>query len=279
MEVVITRVTPLFPLRVFIQWDLQNAEESGDFTFDVERSGSPEGPFDKVAVNLKNTFNFMEDLVLNKPFTSDKVYEGANLFRLENSCYYRILVTPPSGRNNAVYSEPQLIENGLNKNDRLLRRKIMHDESVGLRKLSGVELMVLKRRHWGERCDDCFDLTTKEVLQEDCEDCYATGFKEGYFTPVKVYGRFTDNPVQAQMSPQGLVETNQPRLTILDYPKLDSGDIIVDLRRNDRYEVKIVLPTTLKSVIIHQEATVSLLARDSVEYTIPVDPYTIPSLY
>jgi hypothetical protein len=279
MRVVINRITPLFPVRVFLQWDLEETDESGDYTFDVERSGSPEGPWDKVAINLINSFNYMEDLDLNKPFTSDKVYEGLNLFRLENTVYYRVLATPPSGRANAVYSDPHLIENALNKNDRLLRRKIMYDETVGLKKLSGVELMVLKKRHWGIRCEDCFDLVTREVLQEDCGDCYATGFKGGFFAPVRIYGRLSDNPVQTQTAPQGIVETYQPRLTVLDYPKLDAGDIIVDLRRNDRYEVKIVLPTTLKQVIIHQEATISLLGRDAVQYLVPVDPYTTPSLY
>jgi hypothetical protein len=278
MQAVITKTTALFPSRIFLQWDLIDPSESGVYVVDVERSEAPEGPWLTIAHALSNAFHYVDDLLLNLP--ADQVSkEGLNLFSVQRNVYYRVIVTPPSGRNNAVTSDARSIEPGLDKNARLLKRKILRDETVAFQRLNGIELMVLKKKHWGYRCTDCFDPVTKDIILEHCSNCYGTGFVEGYATPIKIRGRIAPQPTQTQISPHGMLETTHTRLTVLDYPELEPGDLVVDLRRNDRYVVKQVTPTTLKTVTVHQVATVSLLARDAVEYEIKVDPYTSPSLY
>lgn len=275
---VITRTTALFPSRVFIQWDIQTPTESGVYYVDVERAASPEGPWLTVAHALPNAFHYLDDLTIVLP-ADDTSKEGPNLFSLQRNIFYRVQVTPPSGRANLVISAAVSVEPGLDKNARLLKRKILRDESVAFKRLNGIELMVLKKLHWGYRCTNCFDPVTKDVLLEHCPICYGTGFVDGFSTPIKIYGRIAPQPVQAQISPHGMLETQHTRLTVLDYPELETGDIVVDLRRNDRYVVNSVTPTTLKTVVVHQVASISLLAKDAVEYEIKVDPYTSPSIY
>lgn len=275
---ILKRTTALFPTRVFIQWDIQDPSESGVYYADIERATSPEGPWLTIAHALPNAFHYLDDLTVNLPDDTEPK-EGPNLFSLQRNIFYRVVVTPPSGRANSVISAPQSIEPGLDKNARLLKRKILRDETVAFQKLNGIELIVLKKLHWGYRCTVCFDPVTKDIVLEHCSNCYGTGFTGGYATPVRIRGRIAPQPVQTQISPHGMLETQHTRLTVLDYPELEPGDLVTDLRRNDRYVVKSVTPTTLKTVIVHQVATISLLSRDAVEYELLVDPYTTPSIY
>ena len=81
------------------------------------------------------------------------------------------------------------------------------------------------------------------------------------------------------MSAHGDSDVKKATFTILDYPHVEKYDVIVDLRRNDRYEVEMVTATELKGVYVHQTISASLLARSSVEYVILVDPANTPPLY
>lgn len=280
MNVIITRTTPLYPSAIFIQWDIQEPTESGVYIVDIERAGSPNGPYEMLASAQKNTFHFLDDLTQNKPSPDPGVdEEGANLFSLQRDIYYKITVTPPSGKVNAFQSAPTPIELNLDKRTRLLKRKILHDESIAFKHLNGIRLMVLKRKHWGDRCTECYDALTREVLKEHCTVCFGTSFEDGFWAPVEILGRIAPAPTQTQIAPHGKVEVKTTRITILDYPHIQEGDIIVDLRSNDRYYVQLVTTTELKKVVVHQVANISLLPRSSVEYEVPIDPDTAPSLY
>lgn len=279
MNVVITRTTPLYPSAIFIQWDITGTTETGIYIVDVERAGSPNGPWETLTSGAKSIYHYLDDLLQNKPIAvPGELKEGANLLSLQREIYYRITVTPPSGRDNSV-STISPVEPTLDKRMKLIKRKILFDEAKGLDKVNGIDLAILKRKHWGTRCPDCFDPVTKEVLQEHCNTCYGTSFVGGYWDPVIIKGRIGASPAQTQISPHGKVEVNTTRITVLDYPKLEVDDIIVSIRDNDRYIVKMITPTTLKKVVVHQVAEISLLSRDSVEYEVKVDPNTSPSLY
>lgn len=274
LSVEITRLLPLFPRGVFLQWDLQNPTETGTYTFDIFRSGSPEGPWETLLLNGVNIYNYSDIL----PSTSTQDATDINQLSLVRGIFYKVTVTPPSGVANQV-TAISIVEPRLDGKQRLLKRKILRDESLMFKKLNGVDIAVVKRMHWGPRCDKCWDKTTKTVTRANCITCFGTGFSPGYFNPVITLGRRGTLPIAKQISPQGIAEYRPTQVTILDAPKVEPDDILVFLKDNKRFLVKAAIQTELKTVAVHQKFEVSEIARSSIEYRLVVDPVRIPPLF
>lgn len=301
MKAYITHILPTYPDSVRLQWRLAEVSQSGVFHFDVERSGSPNGPWTTIAADLADTYLYTDPL--------DQ--ESANILSLSRDIYYRIKVTPPSGTG-TIYSKIvnldehaetevigpnpvmgyQVLDPGQLEHPpytgatiqpadaqlvrrRLLRRKIMRDEYIRLKRLVGSEFLLLKRRHFGTRCPVCFDQSTGEVLQSRCASCYGTSWVNGYFTPILVLGAPQESIVQSDISPQTKDDILHFRIQFLDFPRMDEGDIIVERVHNHRYMVESVYSTTIKTIMVHQTVTVTELGRQAIEYAIPVTPYTL----
>lgn len=264
---------------MFIQWDVRS-DETGDFFVDVARAESPQGPWESIATGLRDAYNFLDNR-FNLPPGDPRNHgrEGLNLFSLARALYYQITITPPSGSVNAFMSAPTPVEPGLDRRTRLLKRKILHDQAVGYRSLNGIPLIVLKRRRWGDRCPECYDPVTKESTLEHCPVCYGTAFLGGYWTPVLIRGRREAAAVESNVTAHGDNDVKYNDFNVLDYPLIEYKDVIVDLVRNDRYQVQRVHGTELKSVTVHQKVSASMLGRNSIEYKLLADPTTVPPLY
>ena len=278
-SVVITRTTALFPSAVFIQWDIA-PDESGVHVVDVYRAGAPGGPWQLIASALPNAYHYLDDNfnLIPPPAPIDR-REGLNLLSLSREVYYRVTVTPPSGIANAFSSDPAPIEPGLDKRTRLFKRKILRDEATAFRRLNGIAIIVLKRRHWGTRCPECWDPVTKEGTQEHCLRCFGTTYERGYWAPISIRGRRSPGAVDSSTTAHGDSDVKYVNFTVLDYPHIEYNDILVDLRRNDRFIVQRVAATELKTVCVHQTIAASEISHSAVEYTIKIDPTTTPALY
>lgn len=278
-SVEIRRTTALYPNAVFVQWDIAS-DEAGALLVDIARSGSPSGPWESVAVGLLDAYNFVDDQFNLPPAPPGGNWrEGTNLFSLARAIYYQITVTPPSGPANAFSSAPTPVEPGLDTRTRLLKRKILRDQAVGYRRLNGIPIIVLKRRRWGERCPKCWDPATNQATLEHCLVCFGTSYAGGYWAPTLIRGRREAAAVETQMTSDGDSDMKLDDFNVLDYPFIEYKDIVVDLVRNERYQVQRVHSTQLRSVTVHQKVTASLLGHNSVEYKILVDPETTPPLY
>ena len=269
----VTRVLPLYPRGTFLQWDLSDPVEAGDYTFDIYRSGSPEGPWTELLIQTENRYSY-SDLM---PSVSTPAVEEVNQLSLTRGIFYRIVVTSPSLLSRAEVVTP--VEPRLDGRQKMLKRKFLRDASVMLRRLNGVEIAVVKRMRWGPRCPRCWDATTKAVTRANCTTCYATGFSPGYFAPVLTLGRRGTIPAAKQITPQGVAEYRPTQLTILDAPKVEPDDLLVFLADNRRFLVKAVTQTELKTVAVHQKLEISEIARSSVEYRLVVDATRIPPLF
>ena len=294
MRIVITQITPTYPSKVGLQWVLEGKNVVGVFSFDVERSGSPGGPWTKVATALLDTY-LWED-----PLTD----ESANILSLGRDIYYRLYVDPP-GSGESKYSDIVNLDGqaesavvgpnpvigykkdtdsqyekppttniaprpSANGRRRLLRRKILRDEYILMKKLVGMEYYLLKRRHFGTRCTACYDRITRESVKSNCSTCYGTSWVDGYFDPVEMLGRRATSPVRAEMTPQAKMEVNPTQIQFMDFPRIDEEDIIVEKANNRRFLVKNRSFTSLKSIPVHQTVSVSELERNAVEYSISV---------
>lgn len=297
MKAFITAINPWETNQVRLQWDLEEVGESGSFAFEVYRSGSPSGPWTKIK-DYTDVYIGYDDLDT----------EAANMLSLSRALYYKVRVIPPSGVVNAVEStimdvdgqaettvmdplpaigyrvldqaqfeaDPQTgqtkrpIESNLDRRLRLIRRKIMRDQYIRLKKLNGVEYYLLKRRHFGVRCPDCYDPSTTEVLISHCATCHGTSWQEGYFNPVNILGHRLNSQVQHDLSPQTKDDINIARIQFQNFPRIDEGDLLVEKDKNRRFLVKQRYFTTLKTVPVHQTVTVSELERQAEEYAISV---------
>lgn len=276
-SVQITRTTALFPSAVFVQWDV-TPDTPDTFLVDIYRSGSPNGPWEELAIALRDAYHYLDDhFNLPPPNIAGTDHAGLNFFSLSRGVYYRVVVTPATGA--AYESAPTPIEPGLDRRTRLLKRKMLRDETIAFKRLNGITLAVLKRKHWGPRCTNCYDSVTREATLEHCPICLGTSFEGGYWSPVYIRGRRTPAPVQTQLTAHGDSDTKILNFIVLDYPHLEYKDVIVDLRRGDRYLVQMATSTELRGVAVHQVISASELGRNSVEYSVHVDPDTTPPLY
>lgn len=271
-EIRVTRTTPLYPSGVFLQWDIES-DEAGPILVDVARSGAPTGPWETIKASLRNAYNALDDL--QTPASRRRI--GPNQLSLSRAIYYRVTATAPSGA--MIESEPTPVEPHLDARTRLLKRKILRDQAIGYRRLNGIVLVVLKRRRWGDRCPVCYDALTKQATHEHCPTCLGTSFVGGYWSPIAIRGRREAATVQVNMASQGDAEQRVTDFNILDYPLVEAKDVIIDLARNDRYEIQRVHATELRGVPVHQKITAGLLSRSSVEYQVLVEPRSMPSLY
>lgn len=296
MKAFIIKITPWFPTEVRLQWDVTEANESGTFTFDVERSGSPGGPWTTLASGLTAV-----------TYTDDMSTEEVNILALSRDLYYRIKVIPPSGTVNAIYTpivnldglaEHEIVDSTpgnpgrpipmgqlepdpqsnitafpqrLNTRLRLMKRKILRDRYIMLKHLNGIEYYLLKRRHFGTRCSRCYDSASGELLFSHCDVCNGTSWEgSGFYDPLLLLGRRLASQIQTKDSPQAKDDVNFTYIQFLDFPRIDEGDILVERVHNRRFIVKQRAEVSLKTITVHQTLTVSELPRTAPEYELAV---------
>lgn len=276
LRVAFTRAVLVSAEAAFLQWDIRDAFESGTYQTDLYRSMSPAGPWALVD-SSPGMYSAVDKFSVESTGTVSAIREP-NVLSLARNAYYKIVVTPPSGINNQVYDVTPL-EPGLEGRQKNARRKILRDARVLLAKGNGTPVAVCKKARWGTKCAECVDLYSGEIMRGECLRCYGTGFTPGYMTPVLTYARRSPTAVQSQMTESGKVDVNVVAITLLDIPKVQDDDMIVFLRDNARFIVKTSGQTELQAVGVHQDITASELAYSSIEYSFPVDPYTVPALF
>lgn len=277
MQVKIKDTTPIYrspqDTGVFIQWVVNNPP-SANIEFKIERSVSPEGPFELVMDHIVSYYFF--DRYRGVPAAgTGETRENLNFLSLVRTAYYRITAIANTGETSADITD---VGSDLPPRLARLHRKMQRDLGVAL-KFNGVPTYLIKRLHWGIRCKKCFDLLTKKVTSSKCECCYGVGFEGGFASPVQIKMRFLAPNSDTQMSPQGWTDTTKIRVICLAYPNIDPGDVLVTKHSNQRYLVQQQSQTELRREIVHQALVISELGKDSIEYRLTVNKETVPVMY
>lgn len=234
-----------------LQWEvLPFAAALGPFNFTVSSSGSPEGPWTPVGTNLGNVYTYTD---------STPLIIGQN-----KVVYYRVT----SG---ALSSRPTSPFTHMERQKVLIRRKMISDELVMLKKGNGVLVAILKRKHWGPRCTHCIDPKTLRILVKNCLACYGTTFDGGYFPPVDVWGKLgPSSPGTDFTTDTSTPEVETEQAFLLPFPLVRRGDILVEKAVNIRWEIVSEQPTQLRRNPVHQDINLSRLAPPNIIYQIPV---------
>jgi hypothetical protein len=97
--------------------------------------------------------------------------------------FYRVKMSTADG--NTYYSNPQPAWNSLNHHDQTIIREILRRERLLLNRYTGNCGVLLKRRNWGELCNNCRDYDSGDVINQNCPICFGVGIKGGYFPPIE----------------------------------------------------------------------------------------------
>ena len=257
MKPTITRVIPLYPKTVFVQWTIEDQTDVLQ-SFSLLRSGSPDGPFEAVATNIPPDSFFHND-------------DSPNHNGLTTRIWYKVQAVPISGAVNSVLSEAATPSAKRDYYRDRVGRKARRDLGVVLSKLSGVRITILKKKRFGARCSECYDPVTKSSVMSHCGSCFGTTFSGGYHTPCYTWGKLDPATVQEMHDRSGASEVAVFGITILDYPLVEIGDIIVENETNRRFIVKRKGSTESSGITVHQDLQVSELSRSAAAYSIPVD--------
>lgn len=299
MQVLVSKITPVYPTSVHIQWDVTpDPGVSGAYVFTVEKSGSPGGSWVDTSGPLQDTIFYTDDLTSNANNT-----QQVNILPLNRELYYRVKCIAPNSvvdysspvsldgvasidvstgvqRMGTLVTDPEQIQRSphigvatrpsMDTRKRLLRRKILRDQYISLRHLSGISVKILKRKHFGVRCTVCSDPLTEHVLVTKCATCYGTGWVGGFYTPIPAFAKIAPAATAEDSSEVGNTTLRRSTLQFIAYPKLEKGDIIVEDSLQSRWLVDQVNPLEVHRTTVLQMAAINELARSSVEYCVPV---------
>jgi hypothetical protein len=262
----ITRITPVFPSKVYIQWIYRLATVVSGYTFSIYRSGSSEGPWELLnAEPLVDVYNFVDTTV-----TSARNSKTPSLYSYTRNIYYRVDIAGPEG----TYTNIHEIEAFTDRRRRGMINKLRRDAYVMLKKGNGTEAAILKRKWWGTSCT-CISKTGIPT-RTHCSLCQGTGIISGYWDPVYTYMSRSVSSKDEPIDTTGVSESNYLTAIAIDLPLINPRDVIVFLRDNKRYVVDRVTNTEIQTVTVHQEMTISELGHNSIEYNIKVDNWHEP---
>lgn len=265
----ITRTVGIWPRKVYLQWIIRNPNQSTGYLFSIYRSGSSSGPWEIVAANLNDTYYFVDE-----NFNAPNDRSNADLLSLRRTVYYKVVVVHPT---DGTAEQIKNVEAGLDRRRAGIVRKLRRDAAVMLRKGSGTEVAILKRRWWGEPCT-CRSMTGVTTRAHH-EPCNGTGIVYGYWNPVYGFATRSSEPVRIGTSEKGNEESHGISVLMLDIPEVERYDVLVFMRDNKRYIIDEVTATEIHTVSVHQELRVSELARSSREYSLEVDNWHTPEWF
>lgn len=236
-----------------LTWEIEpTTEDVWSYRFVVERSESPEGPWDTVSGEFTDTYRFRDAMV--------------NLRHRYRKYYYRIRTYHVSAPNSPTYSE---VAYQSAKPD-LIAMEVRRLEAVLFREHIGRRCWVFPRRTFGQRCPECYDEVTAQQLKDGCRTCYDTTFVRGFLDPIESVIQFDPNP--RHIENLQILETHQENVTArcLYYPELKPRDVIVEAE-NMRWRVVRVSLTQRLRATLHQELVLHGIPHTDIEWQLPIN--------
>lgn len=190
-----------------------------------------------------------------------------------NYTHYRVVLTTSRG---VYYSAPESGMGVLDRRSWRLARDLVRSKRTAMRVGDrGQRGFLLKRRWTGADCPVCLDFQTREVRNPQCQTCYGTGKKCGYYYPMSC--------VWAELSPRAHrteLDGGQSRGTVNDVvvtaqmlmvDLLEEEDIWVADKTDDRYFVhRVSHVEEMRGVPILANVELRLVPFTHIAYAIPI---------
>lgn len=144
--------------------------------------------------------------------------------------------------------------------------EINRREWILLRKFSGMDASILRRRHHGQRCPTCWDSVSRKVVGNKCQNCYDTGFTGGYYSAMNTKIQFDARIENQQWSYFGKFEPNQIGAWTIAFPDIQPNDLIIRHGDQKVFRVEQIQNTELLANPVRQIMRITELAKEGVEY-------------
>ena len=129
--------------------------------------------------------------------------------------------------------------------------------------LSGVTGVLLKKKHWGVRCEHCTDFDDQMTVNEHCPWCLGTGFVGGYYNGISMALIKDKIVVNEQQGENRVEESEVVTGRCIAYPWVRYMDVWVEDGTNKRYFINQATPTSSYK----QVPLIYTISMGKVEYT------------
>ncbi len=235
-----------------VTWEVASPthEDALDYTFQILRSESPEGPFEAITQAFEERYIFV-----------DRRLPAGDKFR---QIWYRLRVTHKATTEVVDFgpvtrqAEPDLIANYIRRMELTL-----------FTQATGRLCWLFKRRSFGARCPSCWDSVTNKKLKSSCMTCYQTGFLRGYLNPIEVWVQIDPAAKAQQNNSQQVDQQTGTTARMSFYPNVVPGDVLVEAENKRWRVVKMTLSERLRSPI-KQELVLIQINDTDIEYRLPI---------
>jgi len=194
-----------------ISWDkVIDKEEDKQIFYNIYRGLSKDGLFYKINNHLLNTNRFDDTVGINPNTTY--WYKISSVYLIDNKEIEGNLSQP------VVYQV-----NNLNR-----WFKKMNERSMWILKNTAVLFDLYKRKTEGDLCKKCYDKVRGNAGNNNCPNCFGTGFVGGYEGITQIYIR--QKPIQQSIDLQnnGLVVNNLPGSWTISKIQIKNRDILIN---------------------------------------------------
>lgn len=223
-----------------------------EYRYRVQRSESPEGPFEYISPLLTDVYTFRD--------------RSVNLESKWRDFYYQIVVTKPGDPSFVHFSPVNL----LGAPPDLVGLELFRLQELHLKANVGRPVVVFKHRTFGPPCPDCFDSKLRQRKERsDCKTCFASRYRGGFFNPITVYADGAPPAKILRLASFFELTPSEKLFDMAGYPLVLPRDIIVE-DTNRRYRVQDVRPQSKKQFTFQQIVRAMEIPRTDVIYSLPV---------
>lgn len=235
-----------------VTWKVSDTQEDAlDYTFEILRSESPEGPFEVVSPRFEDRYIFI-----------DRRVPSGDKFR---KLWYKLKTTRKVDSTITEYGpvaqEPEA--------DLIAQAIRLHEQTLFVQAI-GRQVWLFKRRTFGSPCLTCYDSVLGMRVAERCLDCYGTGYLRGFHNPIAVWMQIDPTTKSQQNNAQAIVQIVKTRARMSFYPNVDPGDLVVEAE-NKRWEVDLVTTSERLRATVKQELEMHEIDTTSIRFRVPIN--------
>jgi len=238
-----------------VSWQVKNTtEDLLDYTFQVFRSESPSGPFDKISEPFTDRFLFIDNAIL----VGDRWRQ----------LHYELEVTHVPSGDKATVGPATLAPDA-----DLIAVELRRHIQLLMNEWAGRMCWILPVRTFGQRCS-CWDPRLGKRTRAGCLTCYDTGWVRGYMSPIEVWMQVDPSPRTKQTTNVGPQQQSNTTARLGYFPIVKPGDLIVE-PENRRWRVITATGTEHLRAVVHQEITLHEIPPRDMEYSIVLQLDTV----